>query len=183
MNDLVVTGGKLAIICIVAALALGIVNAITAPEIVRVKERQLKAALDQVSLGGSLGAPTEVGSDGVDTYYPLNVLGIRGYVLKLIGIGYGGEMEILGSFTEDGEILAITLMDNAETPGLGKEAERPEYMEMFVAHGGENDIPTSKRQLETGEADAISGATITFLGIAEALSAGERFVISIGDGR
>ena len=183
MNDLVVIGGKLAIICVVAALALGIVNAITAPEIVRVKERQLKVALDQVSLGGSLGDPIEVGSDNVNTYYPLNVSGIRGFVLNLVGIGYGGEMEILSSFTEGGEILAITLMDNAETPGLGKAAERSEYMEMFVAHGGETDIPTSKRQLETEEADAISGATITFLGIGEALSAGERFVISIAEGQ
>ena len=183
MNDLVLIGGKLAIICLVAALALGIVNAITAPEIVRVKERQLQAALDQVSIGGSIGEVIEVKSGAVDSYYPLNMSGGLGYVIKLIGIGYGGDMEILTSYRESGKILAVTLMDNAETPGLGKEAERPQYMEMFVSHGGESDIPTSKQELETREADAISGATITFLGIGEALSAGERFVQSIREAK
>ena len=71
-------------------------------------------------------------------------------------------------------------MANAETPGLGKEAENPSYMEMFIGHGGEEDVPTGTSDLEPAEADAVSGATLTFLGIARALEAGSDYVASGG---
>jgi hypothetical protein len=90
------------------------------------------------------------------------------------------DMQILAGYRGDGEVFSAVLMQNAETPGLGKEAENPSYMEMFIGHGGEGDVPTSTSELESAEADAVSGATLTFLGIARALEAGSDYVASGG---
>ena len=180
MSDLLVVGGKLALICTVAALALGLVNAVTEPKIEEVKVRQLEAAIADVSRGGTVGAASLVTDDKtVTTYYPLSGK-TEGYVVRLIGIGYGGEMVILASYSKAGDIIAVSLMDNLETPGLGKKAESPEYMSKFIGRGTSTAIPSSKQELSQQETDSISGATITFLGVADALRAGSVFVLALG---
>lgn len=179
MTDLVSVGGKLAIICAIAAIALGLVNTVTAPAIARVKEEQLAAALAVVSGSYSPGEVVMVEGAGViQGYYPLfdNNNDTVGYILRLLGMGYGGDMELLSSVSPDGAIAAVTLMDNAETPGLGQEAEKPEYMEKFVGKGHDVPIPTSKQQLTQDQADSISGASITFIGIGQALADGSEYI-------
>ena len=178
MNDMIRVGGKLALICAVAAIALGLVNAVTAPAIARVKAAQLAAALDTVRGTSQAGAEIEVsGDEVVRGYYPLSSgAKAQGYILKLNAIGYGGDMELLVSYDYSGEIRLIALMDNLETPGLGKEAEKPEYMEKFLGTGGDTDVPLSKQQLTQPQADSISGASITFMGLAQALHQGAGYV-------
>ena len=86
-------------------------------------------------------------------------------------------MNILANYSSDGEVTAVVLMENQETPGLGKKAEKPEYMDKFIGTGGgAGDVPVRKGQLPQGEADAITGATVTFIGIAKALHTGSAFV-------
>jgi len=178
MNDIVGVGGKLALICAVAAIALGLVNAVTAPAIAKVKEEQLAAALDKVR-GNAVAGEEQIveGNPEVTGYYTLTEGGeSAGYIVKIIGIGYGGDMELLASIAADGEIRAVALMDNLETPGLGKEAEKPEYMEKYVGTGSTRPVPLNKQQLTQEQADSISGASITFMGLAQALVAGSDYV-------
>ena len=178
MNDVIRVGGKLAAICAAAAIALGLVNAVTAPAIAEVKEKQLAAALDAVRGAATAGEEQIVEGDSiVGGYYPLTENGSSsGYILRLIGIGYGGDMELLASIAADGEIRLVTLMSNSETPGLGKLAENPEYMEKFIGTGSDAAVPLNKQQLAQKQADSISGATITFMGLAQALEAGSEYV-------
>ncbi|MAG13311.1 MAG: FMN-binding protein [Spirochaetales bacterium] len=178
MTDLVTVGGKLAAICAVAAIALGLVNSVTAPAIARVKAEQLAAALDSVRGNAVAGGEVIVEDDDfVAGYYPLEQGGnSAGYVLKIIGVGYGGDLELLASFQPDGLIRRVTLMDNLETPGLGKAAEKTEYMEKFIGTGAAKAVPLTKLQLTQEQADSVSGASITFMGVAQALDEGSRFV-------
>ncbi len=178
MNEMIRIGGKLALICAVAAIALGLVNAVTAPAIARVKEAQLAAALDTVRGTAVAGAEILVDADEVvKGYYPLSVGSTSaGYILKLKAVGYGGDMDLLVSFEPTGEIRLVALMDNLETPGLGKEAEKPEYMEKFVGTGGATDVPLYKQQLTQAQADSISGASITFMALGQALKSGAGYV-------
>ena len=178
MNDIVRVGGKLALICAVAAVALGLVNAVTAPAIEKVKERQLATALDAVRGTAQVGEERVVEDVPiVEGYYPLTEDGASaGYILKLTGMGYAGDMEILASYASDGGIRAVALTNNSETPGLGKEAEKPEYMEKYTGSGAERPVPMNKQQLTQEQADSISGASITFMGIAQALKAGSDYV-------
>lgn len=184
MTSIVSVGGKLALICVVAASVLGLVNAFTAPRIAEVKEKQLQDALRSVKGEYSTGAEIVVENDRfVEGMYPL----LRddsiqaGYITKLRAVGYGGDIELLASFSNDGSIMAVAVMDNLETPGLGKQAERPEYMDKFIGKGSDELIPVSKQQLSQQEADSVSGASITFMGIAQALVHGSNFVKRIGE--
>ncbi len=175
-------GLRLAVICTVAALVLALVNTVTAPVIEANRAQALQEALERLVGNAAVGerrSVPEEESDVVEGYYPVDG-GSGGYVLELVGSGYGGDMQILAGFQPDGEVFAATLMQNSETPGLGKEAERAGYMEKFVGHGGDDSVPTRASQLPPEEADSVSGATLTFIGIARALETGSDFVASGG---
>ncbi len=181
MKTMVKIGGKLAIICAVAAAVLGLMNAVTEPRIEQIKQARLEAALEKVSEGMAVGEAqeTEEGA-AVTTYYPLYE-GSKddtpeGYIVRIVGNGYGGEMAVLAGYTEEGEVFAVQLMENSETPGLGKEAEKAEYMQKYIGTGTEKPVPVRKDMLSQEQADSISGATITFIGVAKALIQGSDFV-------
>ncbi|NBF41476.1 MAG: FMN-binding protein [Spirochaetes bacterium] len=182
MQKLVEIGGRLAIICTVAALVLALVNAVTAPVIAENRQEALDAALQQIVGDAEVGDRIPVGgeeSEIVRAYYPVGTSGppATRYVVELLGSGYGGEMQLLAGIAADGEVFSAVLMQNSETPGLGKEAERPGYMEgKFIGKGDEEPIPATKSDLPPEEAEAVSGSTVTFMGIADALRAGSRFV-------
>ena len=46
----------------------------------------------------------------------------------------------------------------------------------FIGRGDDEPIPAIKSDLPPEEAEAVSGSTVTFMGIADALRAGSRFV-------
>ena len=167
---------RLAVICSIAALLLGIINSMTAPVIEEHKRIELENALAELVVTGKAGEVQDMGDPLVDQLYPiLDESGKIGYILSLLGSGYGGEMKILASYSLDGTLLKAILMEDNETPGLGKKAEKPEYMEKFLGRGSaDNPIPTTKGQLE--KPDAVGGSTITFTGVSRALSAGSAYV-------
>ncbi len=178
MKSIFITGGKLFLICVVAALILGIIDAITEPIIAERKVLELKKALN--SLTGELQAAEGVTVEEdpvVKAYYPVLRAGkVESFILELNGSGYNGDMKILSRYKLNGEIISVKLMDNLETPGLGRKAETPEYMKKFIGAGSSNPVPVRKNMLEQSEAVAITGATITFIGVAKALDEGSRFI-------
>jgi len=180
MKSIFAIGGKLAIICAVAAIILGFVNSVTEPKIELNRKLELERALASVAGNAEVGEETVVDAEGaVYSFFPVTGPdgSTSGYILRLVGLGYGGDMNILANYAPDGEVAAVVLMENQETPGLGKKAEKPDYMNKFIGTGGgTGDVPVRKDQLSQGEADAITGATVTFIGIAKALHTGSAFV-------
>lgn len=196
--QLLIVGLKLCAICAVAALCLSLLNEVTEPQILARKVQEEKDALAWLVPGGNPGEKVMVDPEAmVRAYYP--IASGESYVLDLRGSGYGGDMKILAAYRTDGSILSVRLLDNQETPGLGKRAESPSYMEKFLDTGDPGDpIPTSKEMLQSGTSavgeptaagfqwfpigaagagtDTVSGATITFLGVSRALEAGSEFV-------
>ncbi|MEE8441884.1 MAG: FMN-binding protein, partial [Spirochaetia bacterium] len=142
---LVAIGGKLALICTVAAIVLGLTDAVTAPVIVENRARALAEGL--AVLSGESGVPGATVGDAnpvmdstfVRTAYPITAPdgAAVGFILQLVGIGYGGDMQLLAGYYPTGELFSAQMMENLETPGLGKKAEAPEYMEMFIGFGAE----------------------------------------------
>lgn len=180
MKQTIITGGKLAIICACAAIVLGFINAMTEPVIAQNKREELERALERVAGNQKIGERSRVEESGtVQGYYPVEG---DGYILELRGLGYAGDMQLLAGFRQSGEVFSVVLMENQETPGLGKKAEDPGYMEKFIGTGGDEPVPSRKDELPQDQADAISGATITFSGIASALAEGADFVQSMEEG-
>lgn len=176
MNPILDRTVRLAVICSVAALLLGVVNAMTAPKIEEIKRVNLQKALGELVVEGAAGEKEKVDLPVVLEKYPIETDGkLIGWILGLRGNGYGGEMKLLASYGVDGTLIKAILMDNNETPGLGKKAEKSEYMEKFIGKGTKGSpIPVSKGDLE--RPDAIGGSTITFTGVSRALAAGAAYV-------
>lgn len=75
--------------------------------------------------------------------------------------GFGGNLKVLVGFAPDGKILGYTLLEHAETPGLGAKADK------WFQKGEKGDIigKDPKEPLtvskDGGQVDAITASTIT----------------------
>jgi electron transport complex protein RnfG len=185
MKTVAVVGLKLFAICAVAAVTLGGINAITEPVIIQRKIMEMQQALEKLTPDAQTGEAVAVQDNPVVVKrYPVIKDGENaGVILELEGSGYGGEMKILARYDRDGTIRAVELMEDNETPGLGKKAENPAYMDKFIGTGSEaNPVPVRKDMLASAEADAVTGATITFLGVSKALAEGAGYVKAVSGG-
>ena len=75
--------------------------------------------------------------------------------------GFGGNLKVLVGFAPDGNILGYTLLEHAETPGLGAKADK------WFQKGEKGDIIGKNPQepltvsKDGGQVDAITASTIT----------------------
>lgn len=172
----------LAAICAVAAVILAVMNSVTEPRIIAYENQKTISALEEVSCSMAIGERQEVeNADYVRYRYPLTKDGkASGWILGLVSNGYGGELNIVASYDNDGVVMAVKLVSDSETPGVGKKAENAGYMDKFVGTGSAaNPVPTSKGMLSEADSNAVSGASITFTGISKALAYGSSYVQSI----
>ena len=180
MNKIMNMAIKLLIICSAAAFALGVVNALTAPEIQKLEDKAKVKALNELIDQGSADPNKEIqieGNDIISSYYVIENGGETiGYILYLNAKGYGGSMTVMASYEIDGDVINSVLMNNQETPGFGKKAEKDGYMDKFIGKGSnEKELPLFGYQVEE-EIDTITGATITFMGISSALKYGSDYI-------
>ena len=181
MKNIIIIAVKLAVICLVAAFVLALVNGITAPQIAISKAQAEKDALSVINKAGTIGERVEGDGVMVNYYFPVTDGGkVTNYILSLKNMGYGGDLIILANFKANGEIIDAKLMEDAETPGLGKMAENPAYMDKFKGTGADKPVPVKKTMLESADADAVTGATITFTGLSKALEYGSEFAKKLG---
>ncbi|MBQ3648086.1 MAG: FMN-binding protein [Spirochaetia bacterium] len=181
MKNVIIIAVKLAVICLVAAFVLALVNGITAPQIAASKAQAELDALSVINKAGTIGEKVEGDGAGVNYYFPVSDGGkVTNYIMSLKSVGYGGDLILLANFKTNGEVIDAKLMEDAETPGLGKKAESPEYMVKFQGTGGDKPVPVKKTMLDAKDADAVSGATITFTGVSKALEYGSEFAKKLG---
>ncbi len=171
---------KLLIICSIAAFALSIVNAVTAPEIKRLEEESKSKALSGLIETGFADSNREIvvlDNEFVSSYYLItDGDSTIGYILYIKAKGYGGSMTLMASYRLDGSVINSILMANQETPGFGKKAEKDGYMDKFKNLGSDNDkLPLFGYEAKE-EVDTITGATITFMGVSKAIKMGSDFV-------
>jgi len=181
MKTIISVAIRLAVICLVAAGVLGYVNGVTAPQIAASKAQAELNALSVINKAGTVGDKVEGDGGMVNYYYPVTDNGkVTNYILSLKSMGYGGDLKILANFKANGEIIDARLMEDAETPGLGKKAEDPAYMKKFQGTGADKPVPVKKTMLGAADADAVTGATITFTGLSKALEYGSEFAKKLG---
>lgn len=175
MNTILKTGITLFLICALSSGLCGIVNSITAPLIAANVEKETLEARQVVSGGYGIGAEIESDDPLIASIMELTDGGERvGFELELLGSGYGGEFTIIASYLLDGTLLEAKMMANGETPGLGKKAEESWYMDMFKGKGGDTPLPGNKNDLD--DPSLVSGASVTFNGVSNALRYGSEFV-------
>jgi electron transport complex protein RnfG len=75
--------------------------------------------------------------------------------------GFGGDLKVLVGFDSDGKILGYTLLEHAETPGLGAKADKWFQKGEKGNIIGKDPIEPLTVSKDGGQVDAITASTIT----------------------
>ena len=153
----------LTVITIVAAGVLASVNAVTAPQIEKINAENLAAGIKAVMCSDDIqvSEPWEV--DGFTSYDICDASGnALGKAVVTTENGFGGALKVLVGFNTEGDILGYTVLEHAETPGLGAKAgewfQKSGKGNIVGMNPGKNNFTVSK---DGGEVDAITASTIT----------------------
>lgn len=157
-------------VAVVMGGILAYVNHLTEGPIAEQKKLTLDNGIKTVMVCNDLvvAAPVEVKQnvDGKElTYIIYQVKDAQGQDLgaavESTTMGFGGDLKVLVGFNPEGQILGYTLLEHAETPGLGAKADQ------WFQKGQKGDIigKDPKEPLtvskDGGQVDAITASTIT----------------------
>ena len=160
----------LTLVAVVMGGILAFVNHLTEGPIAEQKAKALADGIKTVMVCNDLvvAEPVEVKQD-IDgkehTFIIYNVKDAQGKDLgaavQSATMGFGGDLKVLVGFNPEGNILGYTLLEHAETPGLGAKADQ------WFQKGQKGDIigKNPKEPLtvskDGGQVDAITASTIT----------------------
>ena len=163
---LVLTG-----VAVITGGILAYVNNLTSGPIAQQKEKALADGIKAVMGGGELSVAKtdtvrqndEKGKEMTYIIYQTQDSQKKdlGAAVESTTQGFGGDLKIIVGFDPEGNILGYTLLEHAETPGLGAKADQ------WFQKGAKGDIigKNPKEQLvvskDGGQVDAITASTIT----------------------
>lgn len=160
----------LTLVAVIMGGVLAYVNHLTEGPISEQKEKALANGIKTVMVCDELTVadPVEVKQDvdGKELVYIIyNVKDAQGHDLgaavQSATMGFGGDLKVLVGFDPEGNILGYTLLEHAETPGLGAKADQ------WFQKGQKGDIigksPAEPLTVskDGGQVDAITASTIT----------------------
>ena len=160
----------LTLVAVVMGGILAFVNHLTEGPIQEQKDKALADGIKAVMVCNDLvvAEPVEVKQtvDGKEhTFIIYNVKYAQGKDLgaavQSVTMGFGGDLKVLVGFDSEGSILGYTLLEHAETPGLGAKADQ------WFQRGQKGDIigksPAEPLTVskDGGQVDAITASTIT----------------------
>jgi len=151
MKETLRYGFILAMICVVASGLLAGMNSLTKPKIIAQAQAEEETALREVMPQGEHFEPIKKGED-IIYYKALNKDGkLIGVAFKASGKGYSGVIDTLAGMSRDGTIIAIKVLSQNETPGLGVRITEPAFTGRFA----------NKNIQDLTGVQAIAGATIS----------------------
>ncbi len=83
-------------------------------------------------------------------------------------LGYGGTVQVMVGVDKEGKVAGIDILSHSETPGLGANADKPDFTNQFTGKTGT--ITVSKTGGGENEIQAISGATVTSNAVTKAVN-------------
>lgn len=157
-------------VAVITGCILAYVNQVTSAPIAAQKEKTLADGIKAVMGGGELTVSQKDtirqeynGKELAFVVYQTNDAKGQylGAAVESTTGGFGGNLKVLVGFNPDGEILGYTVLEHAETPGLGAKADT------WFQKGGKGDIigknPAEELKVskDGGNVDAITASTIT----------------------
>lgn len=97
---------------------------------------------------------------------------VVGYTFTTSEKGYGGDVEVMtGIDSEKNAVSGVVILSQSETPGLGANAEKPDFTNQYKQDIEENGFQVIKnKEAEKGEIEAMTGATITSTAVTNAVN-------------
>lgn len=160
----------LMVITIVSGGVLGFIYGLTKPAIDKVEENKNIKAINEV-LKTDVAIATTEAMVIEDLTYNLaydaegNFIGaaVKTYSMN----GFGGKIELMVGMLADGVINKVSVLSQAETPGLGANMVNEKWKSQFDGKDPKNFILKVKK--DGGDVDAITAATISSRAVSEAV--------------
>ena len=149
----------LTVIAIIAAGVLASVNAVTAPQIEKINAENLAAGIKAVMGSDEIQVSAPWEKDAFVVYDINDKAGAKlGKAVVTSENGFSGAIKVLVGFNTEGDILGYTVLEHAETPGLGAKANEWFQDKIVGMNPGKSNFTVSK---DGGDVDAITASTIT----------------------
>lgn len=149
----------LTVIAIIAAGVLASVNAVTAPQIEKINAENLAAGIKAVMGSDEIQVSDPWEKDAFVVYDINDKAGAKlGKAVVTSENGFSGAIKVLVGFNTEGDILGYTVLEHAETPGLGAKANEWFQNKIVGMNPGKSNFTVSK---DGGDVDAITASTIT----------------------
>lgn len=147
--------GILCAIAVATSLLLAVTNELTAGTIALRQQEAKNAAM--VSVLPAKNYNMLKSADDYEIYAAFNGYDNVGYTVSLSEYGYGGEIKLMIGIDKNYKVAGVSIIDMSETAGLGDNAKKPEFTNMFKGLE-EKEIALTN---SGGKIQAISGATVT----------------------
>ena len=150
----------LTIITVVAATCLGAMNNVTAEPIAASKKAKQEAAIKAVLPEfTTLDAETVVNEQKIFRAYDASG-SLVGIAIETSELGFGGDVITMVGFDANGTIVNYSLLQHAETPGLGSKLVDWFLVKSDIRGANSADMPLRVSK-DGGKYDAITAATIS----------------------
>jgi len=160
----------LMVITIVSGGVLGFIYGLTKPAIDKVEENKNIKAINEVLKTDVTIATTEAKVIEDLTYnlaYDADGNFIGAAVKTYSMNGFGGKIELMVGMLQNGIINKVSVLSQAETPGLGANMVNDKFKGQF--DGKDPQTFTLKVKKDGGDVDAITAATISSRAVSEAI--------------
>ena len=189
-NTIVKDTLAITLITLVAGLALGGIQGITAEPIAQQRQLAKEEAYKAVfSDADSFETIVEAEDPEIEAYldesgYPSQTINEVVQALDASGSpigyaftvttseGYGGDIQFAMGVKDDNTMNGISILPIAETAGLGMKADTDEFKSQFADKNVEKFEYTKNGATEDSQIDALSGATITTNAMVNGVNAG-----------
>lgn len=152
----------------VATALLAYVNSVTKPRIDAFKVKAAETARATLIPGAAFTPYTvKTGTDSL-VYYAAtdsSSQALRGYVFTAAKYGYSSNVKTMAAVDTAYKIIAIQVIEQAETPGLGANCQKEDFPARFAGLA-EAELTVDK---DGGKIKALTGATITTRAVANSL--------------
>lgn len=168
------------VISAIVALLLGMTNYITEDIIDAIKQEKTQKALREVMPGNYAfeELTAEVSREEVTNVYSACAEGsseAAGYVVELVVSGSQGNISMVVGVDLNGAVTGVSIVDMAETAGLGDKAADADWRAQFV--GASGSVAVNK---DGGQIDALTGATVTSRAVANGVNIALATVAELG---
>lgn len=157
-------------VALITGAILAYVNHITTGPIKEQAEKTLTDGIKKVMGGGEITVtgsdPYSQTVDGKELTYVIHKVNDAqgkelGAAVESTTVGFGGDLKVLVGFDSNGNILGYTILQTAETPGLGAKAETWFQKDGKGSIIGMNPSAELKVSKDGGQVNAITASTIT----------------------
>ncbi len=146
---------RLTLLCVISAFLLSWVYKKTKPKIEENIKKEIELAQKEVLPETVSFQEKETDNIKYTEGYDTNG-NLVGKIFTLSKRGYGSEIKMMIGIN-DGKIIGVKIIDQAETPGLGDGITKKSFIEQFI----DKSLPQLALKKDGGEIEGITGATIS----------------------